>query len=188
MRKRKITRSFTAILAILLIATACIGTTVAYLIDKTDEVKNVFNPSSVPPEIHEEINGGVKNNVRIENTGNVSAYVRAAVVFTWRDADGNICPEAPKEGTDYTIQWSGLTDGTWVKGLDGYYYYKSAVPAGGTTSVLFTGCDPVETKTPQGYQFSVEIITSTIQAEPTDVVKTQWGVTLGGTTITGGAQ
>ncbi len=185
MKKRNVTRSFTAILAILLIATACIGTTVAYLIDKTDEVKNVFNPSSVPPEIHEKIENGVKNEVKIQNTGNVSAYVRAAVVFTWRDADGNICPEAPKEGTDYTIQWSGTAEGGgWIK-IGEYYYHKTPVPAGETTSVLFTGCDPVEKA---GCQFSVEIITSTIQAEPTSVVRDQWKVSLDGTTITGGAQ
>jgi len=191
MRKKKVTKSLTAMLALLLVATACIGTTVAFLFDITSPVENVFDPSNIPPEIHEKLDENVKNDVYITNTGDVKAYIRAAVIFTWQDGEGNVYSTAPKEGTDYTITWSGLADnGGWLKGSEGYYYYKSAVPAGDKTKVLFTNCAPMATEKytalkAEGYDLSVEIIASTIQAEPSSVVAKEWDVTFddGTTTI-----
>ncbi|MBR4479525.1 MAG: hypothetical protein IKO88_05920 [Bacteroidales bacterium] len=108
--------------------------------------------------------GSTKTNVTITNTGNTDAYIRAAIIGQWLDADGN-----PVFGfTDYTHEialvdswyqdqfvtkkhehgeFEGLVgydsnySGDWVLGEDGYYYYTQIVPAGQSipsTDPLFT--------------------------------------------------
>ena len=157
--------------SLLLILSAAIGGTVAYLIDQTGSITNTFTPVKVTPGINENFDRSVKNDVQITNTGDIPAYIRVKVVVTWKDKDDNVYGAAPAPGTDYTWQIPG-TD--WVKDSDGFYYYTKPVPAGEKTSVLLTACQPVAGRAPAGYSLSVDIHAQAIQAEPTTAVTSAW--------------
>lgn len=159
-----------AVAALLAVA---VGSTVAFLVDNDGPVVNTFKPSKVPSEVEEKFEGNVKKEVKIKNNGNIDAYIRAAVVFTWQNEKGEVYPETPKAGMDYSITW---TMDDWLKGSDGFYYYKNKVAPSGTTKVLFTGCTPLRAAPAEGYTLHVEIIGSAIQAEPDTVVEQAWGV------------
>lgn len=157
--------------SLVMLLTASVVGTVAFLVTSAGPVENTFTPAEVPNEVFEDINGATKNNVRIHNRGNVDAYVRAAVVFNWVDSEGHIYGGAvPKEGEDYLITWSNFESGPWKSGKDGYYYYTKVVkPDDGAadgpdeTDVLFTACSVVTQL--EGYELSVEIMGQTIQAD-----------------------
>ena len=179
MMKRKMTkRSILAVLMIALLLMATVSGTVAYLIDRTEDVENVFQPSRVPSEVEEKFNGTKKEEVKIRNNGNVPAYIRAAVVVTWKNADGEIYPAAPERNKDYE-----MVDGTaWNNGRDGYYYYPSPVAAGGVTLPLIVSCTANDT-VPVDYFLNVEVIGQAIQAEGVNEegkhpVALAWGVTV----------
>ena len=158
--------------SLVLILSAAIGGTVAYLIDQTGSITNTFTPVKVTPGINENFENNVKNNVKITNTGDIPAYIRVKVVVTWKDAQDNIYGAAPVLGTDYT--WTSGSDKWFLK--DGFYYYSEPVAAKGTTGVLFTACQPVADRAPEGYSLSVDIHAQAIQAEPTTAVTSAWGV------------
>ena len=179
------------LIAIALLLTVAVGGTIAYLAASAGPVTNTFIPGNVPPEVVEEFKGSVKNNVAIKNNGNVDAYIRAKVIFTWQDASGNVYSQlpvtAPAEDPDYTIKW---TEAGWVKGSDGFYYHQAAVAPNGNTGVLFTDCKPLKAAPATGYTLHVEVLAQSIQADGvtangTPAVVDAWGVTMNGTTITG---
>lgn len=167
--------------SLLLVMFAAIGGTVAYLIDSTGEVKNTFVPASVPPEVVEKIDGNVKENVAIKNTGNVDAYIRVKVVVTWKNEAGDVYKDAPVKETDYN--WAD-GDSKWKLHTDGFYYYTVPVAAGASTGILFTNCKPFEDKAPEGYSLSVDIHAQSVQAEPADVVGKTWGVVISEGSVT----
>ena len=164
--------------SLVLILSAAIGGTVAYLIDQTGSITNTFTPANVTPRIDEKFpNQSVKNDVKITNTGDIPAYIRVKVVVTWKDEHGNVYGAAPVLGTDYT--WTMPKNSKWfLKG--GFYYYSEPVAAQGTTEILFTGCKLMDgVKAPEGYSLSVDIHAQAIQAEPANAVTEAWDVTVG---------
>lgn len=168
-----------AVAALLAVA---VGSTIAFLVDNDGPIVNTFEPSKVPSEVEEKFEGNVKKEVKIKNNGNIDAYIRAAVVFTWQNEKGEVYPETPKAGEDYSIRW---TKDDWFEGSDGFYYYKNKVAPSGTTKVLFTDCKPLKAAPAEGYTLHVEIIGSAIQAEPDSAVESAWGVTVTDGVITG---
>lgn len=69
-------------------------------------MENTFNPAQISCLVTEEFENNIKTNVSIKNTGNTDAYIRAAVIVTWVDNDGNVYATAPQVGTDYNITFS----------------------------------------------------------------------------------
>ena len=125
-----------------------------YLVDTTIKLTNTFKPGTVSAHIEEEFDGTTKSSVKIQNTGNVPAYLRAKVVVNWLDDNGYILANPigvtdPAEGKIDTENWQLLNDG--------YYYYKGYVAAG-DSKPLFTGSVTLT----EGCQ--VEIIAEAIQA------------------------
>ena len=169
-------KSGVLLIAAVLLLVVAVGGTIAYLAAATEPIVNTFTPGKVPPGIIEEFDGSVKKNVAIGNDGTVAAYVRVKVLFTWQDANGNVYGTLPKEGTDYTLTW--VKNGWDTETTDGFYYYTTAVAAGGTTGILFTDCTPVAANEPEGYDLHVEILAQSIQAEPASAVTGAWGVTV----------
>ena len=185
--RKYISKKSILILTLALLLTVAVGSTLAYIFMRTDPVNNTFTPAQVSCAVVE--NGGrpvtnaivntgsEKTNVQIKNTGDTDAYIRVAIVITWKNDQGVVWAEAPTSN-DYTIEWNLTADG-WVKGPDGYYYYTQKVaPHGGLhdglTDVLITSCTPVTGNAPEGYVLSVEIVASAIQASPDTVVEEQW--------------
>lgn len=168
-------KSKAMLVSLLLIIGVTVGSTLAYIVTSDGPVTNTFTPSVVSTYVQENVSNGKKTDVKIENTGDTTAYIRAAVVVTWQDADGNIYGQRPVEGTDYAITWSGTAaNGGWKKGEDGFYYYLKPVIAGDNTATLFTDCAPAAGKAPEGYSLAVEIVGSGIQSVPDDVVQEEW--------------
>jgi len=161
------------LVSLLLILCVALGGTLALLVAQSGEVKNIFTPSKVTIRVDEDIESGVKKEVKIENTGDIEAYIRATVLVTWQDEKGNVYGAAqPVEGTDYEISWT--KDGWKKSSADGFYYYTLPVAAGGFTGELFTNCEPIDGRTPTGYSLAVEILGTAIQSDPASVVAEEW--------------
>ena len=165
-------RSLVLVVSVLVLLLAVAGGTLAWLTAQ-DSVNNTFTPAHVTCDVVEEFKDGIKSDVKIKNTSDIPAYIRAYIVVTWKDSTGNVYGQKPVAGTDYTIEYAANTG--WVKGSDGYYYYTSSVDVGKTTGELIKTCAPVADKAPAGYGLSVEIIAEAIQSVPTTTVGDVWG-------------
>ena len=175
------------VICLLLIVTVVIGGTVAYIFTKTSEVENTFVMPEYNVEIDEEFSGTVKENVAVEIIGDMEVYVRASVLVSWKDANGNILATAPVENADY--QMSMGESSNWFKASDGFYYYKlpvrgtKSVDANGavtgtSTEILIEKCEVLKAAPKEGYHLAVDILSQVIQATPTEAVVTAWGVTV----------
>lgn len=181
------TKKPVALVAILVLLCCTVAGTVAYLVDSTDPVTNTFTPAHVSTEVNESFTGGVKSNVTIKNTGDIPAYIRAAIIVNWADAQGNVSG-TPVKDTDYEMDLNIVTDekpdAPWFKGSDGYYYCKTAIASGSETPVLIASCAKTTVaKAPEGYDLQVTILADGIQSEPADAVIQAWGVTVANGTI-----
>lgn len=192
-------RSLILLLTLVLLIGSGIGMTVGFLSTRTEPVQNDFTYGKVSCEVLEtfgkENNRYIKRDVRIKNTGNTSAYIRVLLVFTWKDANGNVYVNKPQINKDYQINpdisngWSIYQNsiGTFS------YYYKYPVAAGEETPYLIDSLSQIPGVVgPENgkYALSVEIVADAVQAEPTDAVTDAWdGATVGADgalTITGG--
>lgn len=164
-------RSGILLAAVIVLLAGAVGGTWAFLVAQSEPVQNNFTYAHVSCRIDEKFENGVKSDVKIQNTGDIPAYIRARIVVTWKDASGNVSA-VPVKDSDYT-----MTMGTgWTKGTDGYWYCNTAVAAGGETPVLITKCEKKGTA-PKDYDLSVEILADTIQSEPASAVTEAWGNT-----------
>lgn len=177
-QRRKQERRVSALALVCIICCLVSGLTLAYLVTSTDALVNVFDVPNFDTGISEDFSDGqVKNDVKIQNTGDVDAYVRVMVVVTWVKDKSEIYPQIPVENTDYKITWT--TDSAWVKGKDGYWYYTKPIAPNAETAVLFTDCEPAEGKAaPDGYSLSVEILSQSIQAVPAEAVEEAWKISI----------
>lgn len=166
---------------VLVIAIICVvfciisGITLAYVATQTDALKNVFSPTHVACEVIEEpFDGVTKSGVRIKNTGDTTAYIRATIVATWMSENGDqVSATSPTSGIDYSITLNDGNGSNWVKSSDSFWYYKLPVNATAETEDLIESCT-VLTTPPDGYYLSVDIIASAIQSSPDSVVKDNW--------------
>lgn len=172
-KKRGLKKSIVLLVSVVMLTLGIVGGTLAYLISETDPVKNTFAPSEVSCYVDEILFDGItKTGVSIENTGNTDAYIRAMVLVTWKDAQGNVYGQAPNS-TDYSISYN---ESDWTQ-IGDYWYCNQSVIPDAKTDVLIKECKKVGTA-PTGYDLSVEIIADAIQSEPANVVQQSWGVTI----------
>lgn len=167
-------RSFVLVVSVLVLLLGIVGTSVAYLSMKTGEVKNQFTYGQVSCAVEEDFRDGVKKDVRIKNTGNIPAFIRVRLVFTWKDADGSVYGTAPQAG-DYALE---INEAGWKTDANGYYYCTQPVAAGESTPILIKSCKPNDGRNPEGYALSVEILADAIQSEPVNAVSEAWGATV----------
>lgn len=164
--KRMKKKSLLLVAGIVLMLTIAIGGTIAYIVTNTQPVVNTFTPGGVPIEINEKFDGTTKSDVTIKNKGNVPAYIRAEIIVTWKNADGDVYWKKPVLGTDYNLSLNqGLNVGQWDLQSDDYYYYRGIVEARASTNPLIISCTRTDSTPPDGYSLSVEIIAESIQAE-----------------------
>ena len=159
-------KALVLLVCVAMLLTVTVSGTVAFLVDGSGPVVNEFVPASVPPSIDEKLENNTKSEVRVQNKGNVDAYIRAMIVVTWQDANGNVYPSVPVMGQDYTMSINeGAAETQWTK-VGNFYYYNSKVAANGYTGFLINSCTPVVGKEPQdGYTLHVEILAQSIQAD-----------------------
>lgn len=160
------------VLAFLLIASAAVSGTLAYLVANDDPVINKFMPSEVICQVTEDFNGTTKSNVNVTNTGDTEAYIRVKLVtYRVNEAGQHI-------GGTATIP--SFTPGTnWVKYGD-YYYYTQPVALGDEPdadlidSITLTGSyDDAD-----GGKQVIEVMAEAIQSKPAEAVGEAWGVTI----------
>ena len=173
---RKITPKLIIIIAaVFLIISTATGVTLAYILKGTPPVENSFDPVYVSCLVEEEFDGRTKSNVKVKNTGDINAYVRATYIVMWKNDDGAVLGQAPVLGVDYTI-----TTGSdkWVLGSDGFYYYTSPLMPNVSSDILIKEIKATE-NAPDGYFLSVHVAATAIQAEPTNAVTEAWTATIG---------
>lgn len=166
--KRGILISFMAVLTVLAMA---IGV-YAYLSTNSEKVDNSFAPApEIDPTISESFDHSLKENVGVSvGDTSYSVYVRADIIVTWKNDQGDVYAQKPVLGRDYEIS---INTQDWFE-HEGFYYYKVAVNSGGTTQFLISSCTKTGT-TPEGYQLSVQILAQTIQATgTTDATDTEY--------------
>lgn len=176
----RLNRTAVLIMAVLLLLGAAVGSTVAFLIDKTAPVENAFEYAKVSCEVTENFTNNRKDNVQVKNTGTIDAYIRATYVVNWVDEQGNIAAAVP-EGYEYTL--NETTDGKWGKGSDGYFYYTSPVAPGSSTEGSLLTCTVTYPENPE-YTLSVEILAEAIQSTPDKAVQEAWGVSISQGSVT----
>ncbi len=92
-------------------------------------------PDKIDVEVDDQVEGVVKRDVTIQNTGVVTGYIRAAIVGYWRNNQGQI--EKPWIESQGTYNWGSNWSSNWVKGSDGFYYHLHPVTHGQFTHPLF---------------------------------------------------
>lgn len=172
------------------------------------EVRNEFTAeNSVVPTVNETFENNLKENVSV-NPGDTdySVYVRAAIVVTWMNKNGEVHANIPMEGTDYYLNLNEGSDKDWFE-KDGFYYHKEPVESStdtvnNKTANLIQTCNPLKAApvdkedSTDIYTLNVKIVTQTIQSagmtdgvyddngnvvtEPIPAVTAQWGVTVNG--------
>lgn len=174
----KARKTATLLVAIVLLLGVAVGTTVAYLIDRTKPIENKFEYAKTDVTVTEEFTGTEKSNVKVRNDSNIPVYIRATYVVNWVDKDGNIVTSVP---TGYEItERTENPGGKWIKGADGYFYYPTPVQPNSSTagSLLTYKVQYPANVTPPEYTLSVEILATAIQSEPKDAVEAVWPVTV----------
>ncbi|MGE4548346.1 MAG: hypothetical protein AB7C89_02210 [Intestinibacillus sp.] len=170
---RKFGKPLVLIVAMIMVAAAAVGGTMAWLQVSTGAQDNTFQNATITGTIVEDFSSGgsVKRNVKVQNTSNIDVYVRVALVPTWQDADGNVLPQtASASNLSFTL------GANWFKGSDGYYYYKNAVAPNVGTGNLADSIEP--TGGPAGAKMNLQVLSEVIQANPADAAQEAWGVTV----------
>ena len=170
----RMNRTAVLLIAIILLISTAVGSTVAFLATKTEPVENSFEYANVSCKVTQncDTDGSI---VQVKNTGTISAYIRAAVVANWIDVDGNIAASVP-EGYSYDLTCSS---GSWVQGNDGFFYYLLPVAPGASTEGNLLTCTVTCPKNPE-YTLSVEVLTEAIQSTPASAVNEAWNVAVDG--------
>lgn len=172
---KKNTKLILMLTVAVLLLTLGVGSTIAYLIDTTNPVENTFTEAHVASTVVETFDGNTKSDVKIKNTGNTDAIIRAAIVVTWKDLSGNTMAQKPvgasfEEFTSETvadyIYELDLANG-WSKGADGFYYWNETVKPGDSTGVLIKNLMLTEGAAYTDRTLCVEVIGSAIQSNKT---------------------
>ena len=114
-----------------------------------------LKPDEVDVEIEDKVSGFEKTDIKITNTGNVDAFIRAMIVANWwgtasgdlgiatgytssaHTAYVNMWKRTSLTGDNYGGVFEGLPGDNWVLAQDGYFYYKNKVAPGEETADKF---------------------------------------------------
>lgn len=193
--RKRIKLSTVLVIAAALALVTAIGGTMAWLTTHSEGLTNTFTPATISGEVKETFNNpfNTKNNVYIQNTSDVPVYVRVALVPNWTKAETvenvtKYVPVAEPVGNDDVIidnqNWGSFVpaaNSNWVKGDDGYYYYKKPLAAANKTDDTdLTGnlFNKAEAKENDPYHMNLQVLLQMIQAEPASAVTQAWGVTV----------
>lgn len=161
-------RKAALILSLCLIFALAVGTTLAYLKANTSPVTNTFTAAKSDIKIDEDVTGGQKKSIIVQNTGTAVSYVRVKLVMNWVDGNGKVVsggklPEVTLNKSDWFVQ------------DDIYYYTKPIGPKDSTANLLK---DPIKQPedAPEGCHLEVTVLAESIQAAPSTAVEGAWAV------------
>lgn len=159
--RRGLLRRRVLLLCAALVLVVSVGGTLAFLAVRSAQLNNTFTPGVVTSQVI-----AAEQERSVKNTGDVDAYIRAAVTVNWVSKaanDNTTYGLRPVEREDYSLTINA-TD--WVAHTDGYYYYKHRVAPGDTTQPLVTDITTLSTA-PEGYTLAVEVAAEAVQANGT---------------------
>ena len=157
----RVYRTAVLLIAVLLLITTAVGSTAAFLVTKTEPVKEAFAYAQVSCQ--------VTDTMGVKNTGTAQAYIRASYAVNWLDGEGKIAAAEP-EGYSCDLE-KGLQ---WEEGGDGYFYYPYPVAPGDEAPSLLT-CIVSCPEDPE-YTLSVEVVAEAIQSTPAEAAEEAWDV------------
>ena len=160
--RTRMNRTAVLLIAMLLLISTAVGTTVAFLMTNTEPVESSLEYARVSCEATESLGMNASRYVQVKNTGTVNAYIRATYVVNWLDSEKNVVASVPE-----------------IKGKDGYFYYLTPVAPGYSTSGSLLTCTATYPDHPE-YTLSVEILAEAIQSTPKKAIAEAWGVTVSG--------
>ena len=170
-------KSLILLASALALALCAVVGTMAYLHKQTEPVVNTFAPGEAKIEITENFEEKVKTDVAVKNNGTAPVYVRAQVVVTWKNAQGEVSAQAPVLDRDYTM----TTGEGWQHDGGGLWYCTQPVPVGASSPVLIRRAEKADGAiVPEGFDLSVQILAQGVQASGTaactPLVQTVWPV------------
>lgn len=170
----RMNRTAVLLIAVILLISTAVGSTVAFLATKTEPVESSFEYANVSCKVTQncDTDGSI---VQVKNTGTISAYIRAAVVANWMDVDGNIAASVPEEYS-YDLTCSS---GSWTQDKDGFFYYLLPVAPGALTEGSLLTCTVTCPEDPE-YTLSVEVLAEAIQSTPASAVNEAWSAAVDG--------
>lgn len=148
--------------------------TISWLTTKTESVQNTFTPASVNCTVHESFDGTDKSDIRVENTGNTTAYVRVRLLTYRVNATGDRIGGTAEIPTDLKLG----TD--WFKYNDCYYYRLPVEPGAVTPTALFTSAITLKEvyNDADGGKQVIEVLAEAVQSAPAQAVNDAWGLTV----------
>jgi len=179
-RRRRGKKSQALMVSLIMFLCLAVGGTFALLLTQSESISNAFLPGEVTTYVQETVSDNAKTSVKIENTGNIDAWIRVAVVATWKNGN-NVYSVKPVAGTDYTFELGA----DWIKGNDGFYYYSQPVaPDAFTGELLAQNIAVINSETNseangEGFYLNVEILGSGIQSKPASTFNSVWGENAG---------
>ncbi len=165
-----------SLLCAALLLVAGVTSVFAYVIidgskDDSKQIVDTFTPGSVEMAVSSVRQDDGSYKFTIRNADNIDAYVRVALVFNWVDEDnGSVYYEAPDMSFEGAVNGDGSSY-SWIKAVDGYFYYPAPVSANCDVGTTITVRNPVQSNgatAPEGYTFSVTAIAEGIQAKGKD--------------------
>lgn len=156
-----------SIIASILLLVIGLSVTLSLLVSQSGPIVNTFAPGKVPPKIIEAIEGNVKEEVKVQNTGNIDAYIRVFLAANYTDEQGNILNIEAKLPT--------ITSDDWFY-FNGYYYYKHIVSPDQCTNPLFQNFEMEPVAGNEEAIYELQVLASSVQADPADAVKELWDV------------
>lgn len=161
-------RKAALILSLCLIFALAVGTTLAYLKANTSPVENTFTAAKSDIKIDENVTGGQKKSIIVQNTGTAVSYVRVKLVMNWVDGNGKVVSGG-------NLPEVALNESDWFVQDDIYYYTKPVGPKDSTANLLK---DPIKQPegAPEGCHLEVTVLAESIQAAPSTAVEGAWAV------------
>ncbi len=178
--------------ALALFLAVSIGGTYAYSMAQTATKENPFVKGKPGIEIYENnsstptasntVDNSIKL-VKVQNTGNIPAYVRVMLVPGYRSSAnvnfnfGTMPTSIPEDANSFSmgdvqLNFAPNWRSSWFYMFDstdqtGYFYYKKVLPAGGFTSLLLASVEPVDPAKRDTMidNIQVDVITDSIQME-----------------------
>ena len=158
----------------------------------------ITTPQHVDVEVTDKVEGNVKKDLVIKNTGMSPAYIRAAIVGNWVRFENNVTPNANEyeeilDNKSFVAEWNekdfgtfdwGLGEGnehifvdhltnlsteTWVKDSDGYFYFTGIVNPGNEIPVPLFKTYTLDTDKAPSVDAYLELIVAVQAVYPEDV-------------------
>ena len=177
-RPRRRGRATAMLLATVMLFALAVGGTIAWLTDKDRPLVNTFDPSKVTCEVQEKLDGQVKSDVNVKNTGDIDAFIRVKLVtYRTNDAGQHI------GGTAALPQFT--LGANWVE-YNGYYYYTLPVAPGDKPATKLTDSMTLTESydDADGGHQSIDVMAEAIQSVPAEAVGQAWGVSIAPGSVT----